>query len=433
MRRLLLLFALLSAPAAAEPVATLKVSGTELLAVAEGAMQRGDVATAEAAWRVLASDPAIEIRNEARFQLAMSAIAQQRWTEAALLLRRILDEQGDAQRVRLELAGVLDRMGDEAGALRTLRAVQAGALPPEVARMVDRYSAALRSRRPFGLTVDLALAPDSNINRATRSDRLGTVLGEFTLDEDTRSRSGVGMALRGSAFVRKPLGTAVNLLARASGSADLYGESRFNDVALALSCGVEVRSGPDRLGAELGSTWRWYGGAPYARTLAVSLSIAHPLGRRAQVRGTLGASAIANARNPLLGGRGYTASAGAELALSPRAGLGVSVTLERQALRDPAYATTAAQLGIYGYREAGSLTLVATAAAGALRADQRLALFPARRADRSYRASLGATLRGLEVGGFAPTLRLIGEVNRSSIAIYSYSRLRAEIGITRAF
>ena len=76
-------------------------------------------------------------------------------------------------------------MGDKDGAWRQLRAVRAR---PSVRcrALVDRYSEALRAARPFGMSFEFALAPDSNINRATRSDTLGTVLGDFTIDDDAR-------------------------------------------------------------------------------------------------------------------------------------------------------------------------------------------------------------------------------------------------------
>ena len=69
-------------------------------------------------------------------------------------------------------------------------------------RLVDRYSAALRAQKPLGASFELAIAPDSNINRATRSDTLGTVLGDFTLNQDAQARSGVGLALRGQVYGR---------------------------------------------------------------------------------------------------------------------------------------------------------------------------------------------------------------------------------------
>ncbi len=356
-----------------------------------------------------------------------------RYSEAAVLLRSILDEIPDAQRVRLELAQVLDLMGDEAGARRALREAQAGGLPPEVARIVDHYSAALRAQRPIGASFDIALAPDSNINRATRSDSLGTIFGDFTLNEDARERSGVGLAIRAQAFARFPMNDQVNLFSRVSGSADLYREKDFNDLALAATLGPELRIGADRFSVEAGGLWRWFGGAPYSSAVTLNLNYFHPLGREAQIRGAASVLFNSNHFNALQDGITYSVSLGYERALSSRAGIGVTVSVDRQSSRDPAYSTWAGIAMLSAYREAGPITLIATASFGRVRADERLALFPERRSDRLYRASLGATFRNFRIGTFAPFIRGTLERNTSTVEIFDYRRTRMELGVSRAF
>ena len=142
-------------------------------------------------------DPSQEVRLEARFRLAMLEGKRGNLARSATLLRQVIDQRPDAAQARLELAGVLDRMGDKDGAWRQVRAIHAGALPAEVARLVDRYSEALRVQRPAGTSIEFALAPDSNINRATRADRLGTVLGDFEIADEGKARSGTGVSLSG--------------------------------------------------------------------------------------------------------------------------------------------------------------------------------------------------------------------------------------------
>ena len=60
-------------------------------------------------------------------------------------------------------------------------------------------------------------------------------------------------------------------------------------------------------------------------------------------------------------------------------------------------------------------------------------LFPTARSDRYRGASVGAVMRQLARGGFAPLVRLTHERNHSTIAFYDYRRLRVEFGFTRAF
>lgn len=409
------------------------VSAEQLLAFADRARLAGEIATAESAYRALFDDPSVEVRSEARFRLAMMLVAQRKMAEAAILLRTILDEQPNAQRVRLELAHVLNLLGDETGARRALREAQAGQLPPDVARMVDRYSAALRAQKPVGAGIDIALAPDNNINRATRSDTLGTIIGDFELDEESRQRSGLGLALRSQGYARISLSSKVNLLGRISGSADLYRANEFNDVALALGAGPELRNGTDRLSFEVGGLWRWYGGVAYSRAATIGVNYFHPLGRKAQLRGTASLIFNDNRLNELQDGHTYSASISYERALSSRAGIGVTLSANRQALRDPGYSTWGGGATIFAYREAGPLTLVATASHDRMKADERLVLFPKARTDHSYRASLGATFRNFRIGTFAPFARATYERNRSNTEIYDFHRVRTEIGITRAF
>ena len=119
--------------------------------------------------------------------------------------------------------------------------------------------------------------------------------------------------------------------------------------------------------------------------------------------------------------------------MSARTGVGASLALDRQALREPGYATKSAQLAAFAYHELGAVTLVGSLAAGRLEADERLFLYPQRRRDRLYRASIGATLRQLRIGGLAPFVRLTLETNVSRIEVFDYRRTRTEIGFTRAF
>lgn len=409
------------------------VSADQLLALGDRARGSGDIATAEAVYRALIADPSVEVRSEARFRLAMMLAGLQRLPESAVLLRQILDEQPNAQRVRLELAHVLDLMGDESGARRALREAQAGGLPPDVARLVDRYSAALRAQKPLGASIDIALAPDSNINRATRSDTLGTVLGDFVLEEDARQRSGLGLALRGQGYGRLSLSDQVNMLGRISASADLYRASEFNDLALAIGIGPELRIGADRLSFEAGGLWRWFGGNAYSRAATTGVNYFHPIGRKSQLRVTANVAFLDNRLNPLQDGQTFSVSAGYERALSSRAGVGITLSGDRQALRDPGYSTWGGYMSLFAYREAGPVTLVGTATYGRLKADKRLLLFPEPRSDRHYRVSLGATFRNFRIGTFAPFVRTTIERNQSTTEIYDFRKIRTEFGLTRAF
>jgi len=324
-------------------------------------------------------------------------------------------------------------MGDKDGAWRQVRAAQAAGLPPAVARIVDRYSEALRGARPYGASVELAVAPDSNISRATRSDTLGTVLGDFQIDEGSKAKSGIGIALQGQAYRRLPIGDDHQLLFRASGFADLYRKTRFNDLAVDFAAGPEVQIGRSRASLEAGTTFRWYGQQPFERSVRLGLGWTEPLGRTRQQRPSGAATLVDNRLNDLQDGKAYSGQIELEQALSPTTGVALTLGIERRSLKDPGYATTGWRAGLIGWRDIGRATFTAELQYGRLRADERLSLFPEKRSERYSRLTIGATFRRLSFRGFAPVTRLVIERNRSTIEFYDYRRARTEFGLTRAF
>jgi hypothetical protein len=410
---------------------TVTATAPQLLQLAERFLKSGDTTKAKVILAALTADPNSDIRNEARFRTAKLLAGEGQTSRAALLLRQVVDERPDALPARLELAGLLDRMGDKDGAWRQVRAAQALGLPPAVARIVDRYSEALRAQRPFGASLEIALAPDSNINRATRSDTLGTVLGDFAID--SKAKSGTGLALSAQAYRRLPLGEGASLLVRLTGFGNLYRQKQFNDVAADIAAGPELNLGGNRIQAEVGLTQRWFGQKRFMRSARIGAIVSHPLGRRTLLRLSGSAALVDNQLNDLQDGKSYSGQISAERALSATTGIAASFGVDRASLKDPGYSTTGWRAGLTGWRDFGRVTLSAGAEFGRLHADERLLLFPDKREDRSLRLSLGATFRQLQFRGFAPVARFSIERNRSSIAFYDYRRTRTELGFVHAF
>jgi hypothetical protein len=401
--------------------------------LAEVAESRTDFGTASAVYEALEGNPDPDIRAEARFRHAKQLLGSNRNKEAALLLRRLVDEKPNATVARLELAHALQLLGETDGALRELRAAQASGLPPAVARLVDRYSQALRASRPAGASLEIALAPDSNINHATRSDTLGTIFGDFDIGKESKAKSGLGLSLRGQAFRRFAIGGDNALLVRLSSLADLYAKTRFNDIALDLAAGPELRLGRNQLNLEIGATQRWFGQKPYMRSARLGATWIRPVGMRTQLLVSGSAGLVDNRLNDLEDGKTWSGRVAVEHALSATTGIGVNASLAREALDDPGYSTRSWRAGLLGWHDVGRATITAEAEIGRLSADERLALFPDKRSDRYSRLSLGVTLRQLQFQGFAPVARFTIERNRSTIEFYDYRRRRTELGIVRAF
>jgi len=416
------------------PRQELQLNAVQMFKLAEVRQAAGDLTVAAQLYAALEADPDRDIRAEARFRHAKLLLASRRTTEAAVLLRHLIDERPDATAVRLQLAQLLDGLGDKDAAWREIRAIQASGLPPSVARLVDRYSEALRAARPFGANFEVAVAPDSNINHATSEDHLGTVFGDFDIGKESKARSGTGMALRGQVYRRFSfVEQGPQLLVRMSGFGNVYKQSRFNDLALDLAGGPELSIGRSRINVEVGATQRWFGQRPYMRSLRLGASVIRPLGRRTEVRLTGAGALIDNWLNDLQDGRTFSGEVGIERALSATAGVALISSLARESLKDLGYSTTSWHVGLLGWKDIGRVTLTANGEVGRLRGDERLALFPEARSDRLARLSIAARVRRFNFGGFAPVARFVIERNRSTIAFYDYSRRRTEFGFERAF
>ncbi len=409
----------------------IKASATDLFNMAETLQKRGTPQRAEPILALLSRDPDPRVRSEARFRLALMMESSGRLRNAAVLLRQILDDRPDVPAVRLRLASLLQKMGDEDSALRHLRALHSADLPPTVARFVDRLSASLQATKPFGVQVELALAPDSNSNRATRSDTLGTVFGDFSLDQE--AKSGVGAAVRAIAQARRPLAADLTLVARTGTEANLYRDKEFSDISLDLSGGPEWRVGRTRLTAEGGVGQQWFGMKPYQRSVRLAASVTQAIGSVSQARIDLSARWTDNRFNNLQDGRGLSARIRYERALSPQTLVSAFAGIDRYKAEDDAYSTRSWNVGLTAYREVGRMTLTAGAEFGRLKADDRLALLPQAREDKLARVHVGAVFRQLTVAGFAPMTRLVVERNQSSVELYDYKRTRTEFGISRAF
>jgi len=422
-----------AAGGAAAATSRMQATASQIQILADRLIQSGQDGKAEQLLELLASDPNSGVRAEARFRWAALLESRGKDREAAVLLRRVLDDRPDAAPVRLKLATLLQKMGDESSALRELRALRTSDLPPNVVRFVDRLSASLQANKPIGIQIEVALAPDTNINRAPRASELSTLLGEFTFDEQSKKRSGVGVALRSFVQARQSLSRDLRLVARASGETSIYRERRFNEMALELAAGPQWKLGQTRFSAEAGIGQQWYGMKPYQRSLRLSASITRPIDGVSQLRVDGGGRWTDNHFNALESGKGLSLRARYERALTPSLLVVAELGVDRFKARDDAYSTRSWNAGLSAFRQAGRMTLSAGIEVGRLNADERLSLLPHAREDQLFRLSLGTVFRQLTVAGFAPVTRLVYERNKSSVEFYDYERTRTELGISRAF
>jgi hypothetical protein len=435
-----LLLAAFAAPALAQQASCDPAQGCatgltapQVFGIAERYAAAGRFADAETLLKGLTRDPNSDYRAEARFRLAALRERQGDTQGAIEWLKALLDEKPNAGRPRLELARLLAATGDESGARRELRRAGAAGLPEDVARVVDRFATALRSSRTIGGTVEVAIAPDSNINRATTQERVDTVVAPLTLSRDARATSGVGFSLSLQGFARGKISDKVDLLSRASLRADLYGKSRFNDVVMTLASGPEFRLGGARVRPAAIAQRRWFGGDLYSESYGGSLNVLKPLDRVSQIEGELTVLQSNYARIPVQDGLLTDFNLAYDRALSPRFSVRAAIRGTRQDAKADFLSTDSVGVDLIASRAFGKQLGYIQLSGFRLGADGRDPLFGKTREDKRLDVTAGIVLRRFSWHGLAPLIRVIHTESDSTIPIYDFKRTRVEFALSREF
>jgi tetratricopeptide (TPR) repeat protein len=436
----ILLAALAAEPGAAAPSPPacenasdcVTVTPEQMFALADKLYADGDRAGAAEILEALTQDKHAELRAEARFRLAVVRESMGDNAGAAAALRALLAEQPDANRARLELARILEAMGETSGARAELEKARAIGLPPEVEANVRRYVSRLAPSRKRGLTLELTVGPDSNINRATTSPFIDTIIAPFELDADARQQSGFGATGVARFHSTDEIGP-VSLFSRVNGRADLYDKPRFNDVQLSADSGPQISIGKLSLRPAAIVERRWYGGDLYATGWGGDLAVLAPLSSRSQVEFRV--SRVKQDIKPNRGQDGWRT--GFDLAFTQVLGARTTAQLALRHNRldarfDPeSVRQWSASLALA--HQANAVTLFGEAGIARTRGKATLFLFGERRRDTRIDLSGGAIFTKAKLGGFLPVVRLSHTNSDADIVLWDYKRTRLDVGLTRSF
>ena len=161
------------------------------------------------------------------FHYGVAAVESGHPGEGIFALERVLIAQPGSDLARLELARAYFLRGDDRRARREFEIVQSHQPPANVQAQIDRYLLAIQRRADRYETtvsgyIEAGAGHDSNVNSATASESVDTILGEVDLATAAQERSDAYGRLKGRVRVSHPVTPEINLIAEAGARGRYY-------------------------------------------------------------------------------------------------------------------------------------------------------------------------------------------------------------------
>jgi outer membrane protein len=182
--------------------------------------------------------------------------------EAVERFRSILEDNPGLTRVRLDLAVTLFELKDDESAEFHFQQLLAADVPDQVRQDIERFLAAIRSRKRYDVNLQFSIAPDTNINSGS-GVREVNLFGLPFKAEDTKAESGIGVILTTGGEYRYPINERWRVRNQAVLFRRDYKDDQFDDMTLWAGVGPQLLT-PEWDTSLLGVfSRRWYGNEKY--------------------------------------------------------------------------------------------------------------------------------------------------------------------------
>jgi tetratricopeptide (TPR) repeat protein len=374
--------------------------------------------------------------TDALFLMAEIESRQGKFAEAIPYYRKILVDHPGIVRVRLDLARALFETKDDDSAEYNFHlALAEGDLPDTVIDNVERYLAIIRSRKHFVWSLNFGLAPDTNINTAAAGNHV-TIFGlPFTLSQQSRQQSGIG--LTGTVDGEYRLDLTPDLRWRTG--AMLYrleypSNTMFDDMQVRATVGPQWLFGRGDLSVLGIAGERWYGNHPYSVSAGGRLEGQYWLTKQLLWSSYLeGLNASYHTQTFL---DGYYLDHGNYLSyyIDPSSFVRGTAGIGYQSTQTKVFDNWYYRLG-FAYQREFAYGMTANVAP-----EVRWwyyqgvdPLFGVRRKDRQYFVKLSVYKRDFTIFGFSPVVSYSFTTNQSNASLFKYNRNQFQLGFTRQF
>ena len=372
--------------------------------------------------------------TERAFLRGRIAFGRKDYKTAIRYYEAILAEHPEAVRVRLELARALLFDGKYDRAERHFELVLAGDIPKNVATNINRFLEQIYAQRTWRFRFNVAVAPDTNINNATDSQTVDIFGLPFSLGNDARRNSGVGLFASGGVEYRPRLSDQMRLLTNLQVQRTEYRGSQFDDMIVSGNLGPEITHGSVVLGVSGVGFRRWYGNRGYNSGVGAQFNLNARLTKIFGIGVTMLAEDVHYDLDPSRSGPLISTVLSGFVSLTPASSIRPYIGINREFARAKFQRNTAYRVGFDYYREfPWGITLTVSPDFVVRPFDAMQPAFGVTRRDRLYEVSTQIVKRDFKILGFAPYIDYTFTHNHSNISLYKFSRHRIGFGFTRFY
>lgn len=414
-------------PTVAETRVSPEQTGTEVGALMARRDWRGALA------RVQALPPELRDAPDVQFIEAFLDRRLGRHDAAIELYQRLLDGDASLLRVRLELADTFLESGDDRSAEHSYRLALASDGAGEARSRIEQRLKSISERRRWRYSLDVAIAPDSNVNTATDARETQIFGLPFELSDEARRTSGVSFTLGGSAERSVPLKGATRLAFGGYGRFVDNEQKVFDDASVGARIGPQFWLGQTKIEAQGLAERRWYGGAALSTTTGALATLQWGWGQ-VQRRAVLSAQHIdyevGSARDGWMYGAAWDRTSFLSATRFWR--LSLAANRAQAGAESESFWLGRASVGLYQTLPAG-LAVWLEPSIDRREYDAPGALSPVARRDTEVGLAARVVKRDWRYRGFSPYIGFEKSRNASNLDIEDYTRLKVEFGATRTF
>jgi hypothetical protein len=375
---------------------------------------------------------------EANFLKGTIAEQEERWDDAIVIFRAILDQHPELDRVRLEYARSLFETKQDEEADYNFR-LALPRVPGPVTGNIYAFLNQIATRERITSSLSVGGGPDTNINAASSANQL-TLFGlPFNVTPGSQAKFGFGVVVNGNAEYRLPLsGSLEDVRLRGGGvfyRAEYFGgHGKFDDMIGRIYAGPQYLFNRGDASLLAVANERWYGNDPYSWGYGPRAEFNYSVTDRILLQTGLEYTPDWYHTQTFQNGHLLTWLATTNFVVSPSSYIALITGVSKEHDASPEFSNLSYRIGL-GYQSELPLGVTAYIQPDLVLGDYVAASpsFGTTRRDRLVRVQLAVTKRDIRLYGFSPSLTYNFADNISNQPLFAFTRHQILIGFSRAF